>query len=115
MVGAGQSERERAHLLGLVLTDAWRSGPGKPRPAAADREMKGGAVGLAPENPPSFSPRSFIVRMTCSLIAAAVLAAVVVAGCGGEEETKVDLSKKTDTTQFKGMMDDMKGNIKAKK
>jgi outer membrane murein-binding lipoprotein Lpp len=63
-----------------------------------------------------FEPgRSFVVRTTRSTIAAAVLAAVFVAGCGGEEPANVDLSKKTDTTQFKGMMDDMKGNIKANK
>jgi hypothetical protein len=77
--------------------------------------MKGGAVGPAPTNPSSFNPRSFVVRTTRSTIAAAVLAAVFVAGCGGEEPANVDLSKKTDTTQFKGMMDDMKGNIKPNK
>ncbi len=39
-------------------------------------------------------------------IAAAILSAVVVAGCGGEEPTKVDMTGKADTAQFKGMLGD---------
>ena len=55
------------------------------------------------------------MRTTRCTIAAAVLSAVFVAGCGGGEPAPVDLSKTTDTSQFKGMMDDMKDNIKASK
>jgi hypothetical protein len=58
--------------------------------------------------------RSFLVRRTlCSTIVAAILSAVVIAGCGGDEARPVDLSKGTDQSQFKGMMDQMKANLKA--
>ncbi len=43
------------------------------------------------------------------------MSAILVAGCG-EEPTKVDLTKKTDTDQFKGMIQDqMKDHVKADK
>ena len=46
-------------------------------------------------------------------LVAAILSAVVIAGCGGDEAKPVDLSKGTDQSQFKGMMDQMKANVKA--
>jgi hypothetical protein len=61
-------------------------------------------------------PRRFIVRSKARLaIAAAILSAVVIAGCGGEEAKPVDVSKGADTTQFKGMLEQMKANVKADK
>jgi hypothetical protein len=47
-------------------------------------------------------------------IVAAILWAVVIAGCGGEAAKPVDM-KPADTSQFKGMMDQMKANVKADK
>jgi hypothetical protein len=49
-------------------------------------------------------------------IAAGIVSAIVLAGCGGgDEPTKVDLSGKTDTSKFGGMMDQMKANVKGDK
>ncbi len=59
--------------------------------------------------------RRFIVRTRRLPVAAAILSAFVLAGCGGEEPTKVDLSGKTDTSKFGGMLEQMKKNIKADK
>jgi hypothetical protein len=59
--------------------------------------------------------RRFIVRTRRLPIAAGILSALVLAGCGGEEPTKVDVSGKTDTSKFGGMMDQMKGNLKVDK
>jgi hypothetical protein len=56
------------------------------------------------------------VRRTPRLaIVSAVLSAVLLAGCGGEESKPVDLSKGTDTSKFGGMMEQMNKNIKADK
>jgi hypothetical protein len=61
-------------------------------------------------------PRRFIVRSRARwAIAAAILPAVVLGGCGGEEAKPVDVSKGADTTQFKGMLEQMKANVKADK
>jgi hypothetical protein len=56
------------------------------------------------------------VRPRRSWITAGIVSAIILAGCGGgDEPTKVDLSGKTDTSKFGGMMDQMKGNVKADK
>jgi hypothetical protein len=59
--------------------------------------------------------RRFIVRTRHLPIVAGILSAIVLAGCGGEEPTKVDMSGKADTSKFGGMMDQMKANVKADK
>jgi hypothetical protein len=55
-------------------------------------------------------------RTPRSAIVTAVLSAVVIAGCGESQPAKpVDVSKGADTSQFKGMLEQMKSNVKADK
>jgi hypothetical protein len=71
---------------------------------------------LVASHQPLATTRRFLVRKRPRrAIVAAILLAVVITGCGGDDARPVDLSKGTDTSQFKGMMDQMKANLKADK
>ncbi len=57
------------------------------------------------------------MRTTRYAVIASVLSSLLIAGCGDKEEARpVDLTKSTDTAQFKGMLGDQmeKAKIKAK-
>jgi hypothetical protein len=57
--------------------------------------------------------RRFIVRTTrCAIIA--IFSACFLAGCGGEESTKVDMTANPAPTEFKGMLGDQMKNAKIK-
>ena len=59
------------------------------------------------------------MRIPRCAIVVVILSAVFVVGCGGDEAKPVDLKATTDTSGFKGMMDqqtkDLKGGNKAPK
>jgi hypothetical protein len=53
------------------------------------------------------------VRIARCAIVGAILSAIIVVGCGGGDEAKpVDLTGKTDTSAFKGMLDQQTKNLK---
>jgi len=52
------------------------------------------------------------VRRICYALVAAFLSATLVAGCGDQQPTSGDLTKPTDTAQFKGMLGDQMKNAK---
>lgn len=54
------------------------------------------------------------MRIPRCAIVVAILSAVFIVGCGGEDEAKpVDLNGKTDTSAFKGMIEQQTKNQKA--
>jgi hypothetical protein len=56
------------------------------------------------------------VRIPRCAIVAAIVSAIFIVGCGGEDEAKpVDLTGKTDTSNFKGMIDQQAKTLKGAK
>jgi hypothetical protein len=75
-----------------------------------------GGAGRTTPRPPHFYlkliERRFVVRKPRCAIGVSILLAVFVAGCGGGSEVETVPFKQTDTSQFKGMIDQQAKGLK---